>query len=395
LMKVAYILEGMREGWLTYELDALKDIGVEIDINPSNPAAYGDFSDYVKPEKRSFPRDIIGLLKKLSGSASGGSSNALALFKRLRGYAGWRIAIATIAMVDSIKGGGAGIIHAHFATGPAASAMAVSALTGIPFSFTGHGYDLYREPIDWEFHAKKCRRAAFVRCISEFNRKHLLKKTGVDGRNFHVVPCGVDTSRFSPGRDESDVPEGKGIVLAVAGLVPPKGLPYLIEAFSDPGVKRLGRRLVIAGDGPMMGELVDQARRLRVDAEFLGDVPNREIDAYYRRAEVFVLPCITAPDGHHDGIPVVMMEAMASGVPVISSKISGIPELVEDGVNGILLPEKDAKAVADAIKLLLTDRDMRRRFSAEARRKVVKEFEIRDVAERIKELFIKYSKVER
>ena len=104
---------------------------------------------------------------------------------------------------------------------------------------------------------------------------------------------------------------------------------------------------------------------------------------------------ITATDGHHDGIPVAMMEAMASGVPVISSGISGIPELVEDGVNGILLPEKDAVAVADAIKTLLTDRDMRRRFSAEARRMVVERFEIRDVAGRLKELFVNYSKVKR
>jgi glycosyltransferase involved in cell wall biosynthesis len=125
----------------------------------------------------------------------------------------------------------------------------------------------------------------------------------------------------------------------------------------------------------------------------LGDVPNRDIDAYYRRAEAFVLPCITAPDGHHDGIPVVMMEAMASGVPVISSRISGIPELVEDGVNGILLPEKNAKAVADAIKTLLADREMRSRFSAEARRKVVEKFEIKKVAARLVELFINYSKV--
>lgn len=394
-MKVAYILEGIRAGWLTYEIDALRDIGVEIEINPNNPAAYGDFSDYVESDRRSFGKDIIGLVNNFLGSTFSGSSKTGTLFDRLRRYAGWRIAISTVAMADGIEKRGAKIIHAHFAAGPAASAMVVSELIGIPFAFTGHGYDLYREPIDWEFHAEKCRRAAFVRCISEFNKKHLLSKTGVDGRNFHVVPCGVDTKRFRPSREGGNVSKGEGIVLTVAGLVTPKGLPFLLKAFSDPEVKRLGRRLVIAGDGPMKRELMSQALRLGVDAEFLGAVPNREVDAYYSRAEAFVLPCITAPDGHHDGIPVAMMEAMSSGVPVISSRISGIPELVEDGVSGILVPEKDAGAVANAIKTLLSDRDMRRRFSEEGRRKVVEKFEIKDVAKRLKKLFVNCSTVDK
>jgi len=390
-MKVAYILEGITQGWLTYETKALKDIGVEIDFCPNNPVTYGDFTDYTETDRKSFGRDVLNL----SGLLLKSPSKINSLLDRLRRYAGWRIAISTLAMAGGVKARGAEIIHAHFAAGPAASAMIVSELTGIPFAFTGHGYDLYREPIDWGFQAEKCRRAAFVRCISEFGRRHLLDKTGVDGHNFFVIPCGVDTERFRPNDEKVSNSSEDGIILTVASLVPPKGIPFLLKAFSDPEIKRLGKKLVIAGDGPMRDELMKEASRLRVDVEFLGNVQNSGIEKYYRKAEVFVLPCVTAPDGHHDGLPVVMMEAMASGVPVISSNISGIPELVEDGKNGILTPEKDVGAIANAIKTLAGDNDLRKRFSVEGRKKVIEEFNINDVAKRLKELFIKYSKVEK
>ncbi len=390
-MKVAYILEGITEGWLTYEIDALEDIGVEIDFCPNNPVTYRDFADYTRADRKSFGKDVINLTNLLLISPSKINS----LLDRLRRYAGWRIAISTLAMAEGIKVRGAEIIHAHFAAGPAASAMVVSELTGIPFAFTGHGYDLYREPIDWKFHAEKCRRAAFVRCISEFGRRHLLDKTGVDDRDFYVIPCGVDTDRFRPNNEKVDSSSKDGIILTVASLVPPKGIPFLLKAFSDPEIKRLGKKLVIVGDGPMRDELMSEASRLRVDVEFLGNVQNSEIEKYYRKAEIFVLPCVTAPNGHHDGLPVVMMEAMASGVPVISSNISGIPELVEDGKNGILTPEKDVGAIANAIRTLAQDDDLRGRFSVEGRKKVIEKFNINDVAKSLKELFIKYSKVER
>ncbi|MBN1573276.1 MAG: glycosyltransferase family 4 protein [Deltaproteobacteria bacterium] len=386
-MKVAYILEGIKPGWLTYEMDALRNIGVEIDINPNNPAVYNDFSPYAGPKKRSLGRDILNL----TGRFFGGPFVIRPHFGRMRRYAGWRIAISTIAMARGIKERNAVIIHAHFATGPAASAMVVSELTGIPFAFTGHGYDLYREPIDWGFQAEKCRRAAFVRCISEFNRRHLMGKTGLDGGNFHVVPCGVDTERFRPDGGADSTPDGDRIILTVAALVPPKGIPFLLKACSSDKVKRLNRKLVIVGDGPMRDLLTREASRLNIDVEFAGEVKNSEIMEYYRRADLFVLPCITAPDGHHDGIPVAMMEAMAAGVPVISTNISGIPELVDNEKSGILVGEKDTKALAEAIERLLTDGDLRRRFSVEGRKRVVEKFNIVDVAGRLKNLFMKHS----
>jgi colanic acid/amylovoran biosynthesis glycosyltransferase len=120
---------------------------------------------------------------------------------------------------------------------------------------------------------------------------------------------------------------------------------------------------------------------------FLGNISNDGVDYYYDLATVFVLPCVKAPDGDMDGIPVALMEAMASGIPVVSTNISGIPELIEDGKSGILVPEKDPRGLAEAIKAILSDVDMRKKFAVEGRKKVVSDFNIRDVAEKLNQLF--------
>ena len=382
-MKVSYILEGMKRGWLTYEVDALRDIGVEIEIHPNNPVVYGDMFKDGFSDRRHFVLDLFNAVRVLSRRPT----LALRLFYKMKGYAGWRIALTTLSMSLRITGGGSNLLHAHFSSGPAATARAVSRLTGIPFGFTAHAYDLFKEPVDYEFLKQKCRDAAFVRCISEFNRRYILENTGLDGENFHTIPCGVDTNRFSPDSMKRKEVRKEKVILTVASLIPPKGLSYLLDALSDPAVKRLGYRSIILGDGPMNDELVRKARDLGVDVDFMGGVPNEEIGNFYRSSEIFVLPCVTASDGHHDGLPVVLMEAMASGLPVISSDISGIPELIEDGVSGILVPEKDTAALSRSIYTLLTERGLREKFSVEGRKKVVEKFEIRDIARRLKGLF--------
>ncbi len=173
----------------------------------------------------------------------------------------------------------------------------------------------------------------------------------------------------------------------MANLVEPKGIPYLLAALSDPALKAMDLRSIIVGDGPLRGELTAESVRLGVPVTFAGTVKNSEIVRYYHEADLFVLPCVTARDGHHDGIPVSLMEAMACGVPVVSTRLSGIPELIEDNRTGILVEQKDAASLAGAIRRLVTDDDLRRRLSREGREKVIREFEIHDVARRLRELF--------
>jgi colanic acid/amylovoran biosynthesis glycosyltransferase len=264
----------------------------------------------------------------------------------------------------------------------------VSKLTGIPYGFTAHGgYDLTKGPIDTESLTLKCRDAAFVRCVSDYGRRLIASMTGVDDSRFRVIRCGVDTRTFAPRTSNDAGPREAQTILTVAGLVEPKGIGYLLDALADPSLKESGVRPVVVGDGPMRAQLEATARRLGVPALFVGRVGAGDVLRYYRDADLFVLPCVTARDGHHDGIPVALMEAMACGVPVISTRLSGIPELVEDGKGGILVAEKDPRGLCTAITRLLADGEARRRFSVEGRKKVIAGFEIRDVARQLMDLF--------
>ncbi len=353
-MRIGYILENMKGGWLTYEIDALADLWAEITIHPVNPATYEVFGVDARYRTRTIPGDLVraGAISFVHPVAASG------LFRRLSSYAGRKIALAALSTAWVVGRQKPDILHAHFATAPAAAAWAASRLTGIPYGFSAHAYDLFKEPIDREFLTQKCADAAFVRCISDYNRRYLMQTTGVDETKFHVIHCGIDTRRFAvDGKGPEGHPRKKTIV-TMGNLVEQKGIRHLVEALSDPTLKRNGYRAVIVGDGPLREELTAQALSLGVEAQFTGVVDNSEIMRFYREADLFVLPSVICPDGHRDGIPVVLMEAMACGVPVISTRLSGIPELVEDGVSGILVPEKDPRSLSGAIGTLLANADM-------------------------------------
>jgi len=382
-MRIDYILEHMGAGWLRYEIDALSDLGARITVHPVNPATYGSFGGQARYRERTMAGDLAGASAVLAArpvTASG-------VFGRVSSYAGKKIALAALATARIVGRRRPDILHAHFAAAPAAAAWAASRLTGIPYGFSAHAYDLFKEPVDRRFLTLKCAEAAFVRCISEYNRRYLMETTGVDEAKFHVIHCGIDTRRFVADRPGQQRRPGRKMILTMGNLVEQKGIRYLIEALSDPTLKEKDFRTVIVGGGPLKEELVGQAASLGVEAEFTGAVDNRRIMRFYQEADLFVMPSVTCADGHKDGIPVVLMEAMACGVPVISTTLSGIPELVDNGTSGILVPEKDPRALSRAIARVLDDAAMTRKFSVEGRKKVVDQFEIRDVARQLMDLF--------
>jgi len=390
-LTVGYILESISPGWLTYEIDALGDVGCGIDVYPTSPLCYPRFRALGFSEHASIFRDGASLTVSTARSPL----RTMRRLTSLRGQVGWRIAASTLSLGDRIRRSvppGPGLLHAHFASGPALSAMTASVETHIPFGFTAHAYDIYREPIDWNLMREKCRAAAFVRCISRFNRNHLIQKTGIEDEKFIVIPCGVDTGRFRPSEEKRKGSTGKKTILTAGGLVPPKGIPRLLEAMADPRLRKLGCRLIIAGDGPEKAGLESQALDLGVDATFLGGVANESMPLLYHEADLFVIPCVTATDGHHDGIPVALMEAMASGVPVVSSSISGIPELIENEKSGLLTPEGSTKPLVDAIHRVLTDDDLSFRLSRAGRERVLDRFDIQDVARNLYTLFLRHAR---
>jgi glycosyltransferase involved in cell wall biosynthesis len=267
---------------------------------------------------------------------------------------------------------GAGHVHAHWATHPALAAWTVSALTGIPYSFTAHAHDLY---VDRAMLREKVRDAAFVVTISEFNRRFLEEVCGADARGkVHVVRCGVDLREFAPApRRAPPVPT----FACVASLRPYKGHAVLLDAVARLRAGGLAVRVVLVGDGPLRRELEGRIARLGIgDAVTLrGALPHEEIPGVLAGATAMVLPSVTQSDGQMEGIPVALMEAMAAGLPVISTSLSGIPELVRDGAGGLLVPERDAAALAAAMARLAADPALAARLGAGARRIVEQEFD--------------------
>ncbi|MDH4278036.1 MAG: glycosyltransferase family 4 protein [Acidimicrobiia bacterium] len=273
-------------------------------------------------------------------------------------------------------------VHAHFLTHGGFAAWALGRLTGLPYSVVAHGSDVHRHRAMMK---TKVAEAAFIAAISEFNRAVIGEECGEVGR-VEIVHCGVDVSHIVPGSPADRAAEP--LVVCVGTLHEVKGQRYLIEAVVE--LKRRGRKVDVqfvgaGSDGPM---LTDLATRLGVDdrVEFVGAVDHHEVIERYRSAHVLVAPSVASRDGRREGIPTVIMEAMAAGTPVVASDLSGIPELVVHEESGLLTPPGDPVAIADAIERLLTEPVLVARLTKNANRTVRDNFDLGRTTARLAEL---------
>ncbi|MGJ4940731.1 glycosyltransferase [Bradyrhizobium sp. HKCCYLS1011] len=255
-------------------------------------------------------------------------------------------------------------LHNHFSDSSCSVAAIAAELGGFTFSFTMHGPSEFLEPRLWWID-EKVRRALFVNCISHFCRSQAMLFSPVDcWDKLMIVHCGVEPDLF-----ELRQHTGRGKKLLFVGrLAAAKGLPILLDALA----KLDDVSLEIAGDGPDRLMLIEQARRLGISerVHFLGYQSQAQVRDLLKQADIFVLTSFA------EGVPVVLMEAMAAGVPVITTRIAGIPELVEDGKSGLLISPGDAGATAAAIHQLVEDPSLRTRLATAGRRKVEQEFDI-------------------
>jgi colanic acid/amylovoran biosynthesis glycosyltransferase len=248
------------------------------------------------------------------------------------------------------------LVHAHFATEPTRVAREVAQRVGVPFSFTAHGYDVYRKPpADL---ADRARAAAAVVTVSQANADHLVERFGVPRSHITVLPCGVDLGRFQP----ASTPADHRTVVAVARLRPVKNLGLLLRVGAELRARHVEHRVVVVGDGPSRAELEAERDRLGLTTtvRFVGALDQDGVLGWWQRATVGVLTSTS------EGMPVSLMEAAACGVPVVAPAVGGVPELVEHGRTGFVVPSQDLKAFADALELLLTDAGLRQRFSGAA-----------------------------
>ncbi|MHB1568092.1 MAG: glycosyltransferase, partial [Solirubrobacteraceae bacterium] len=273
--------------------------------------------------------------------------------------------VAAGRLVRRMRADRARHLHAAFAHTPASIAHYAHLLSGVPFSFAGHAKDLYTsDPVSL---AARARAAEFVLVCSQSAARELERRAG-PGARIVLQYHGVDADRFAP-RPVCDGPADAVRILAVGRLVEKKGYPVLIDAIA--AVAAGGRRVSceIVGSGAQRAALEEQIRRLGLEqvVTLAGARNHQEIAAAYARADVFVQSSVVLANGDRDGIPNSLLEAMASGVPVVASAVAGIPEVLQDGVSGLLVKPGDAGALAGALQRCVDSPELRRRLGAAAR----------------------------
>lgn len=286
-------------------------------------------------------------------------------------------------------------LHGHFCHGATTITWFVSRLTGLPFSFTAHAKDLYQADLNpGDLLRRKISAARFVTTCTGTNHGYLASRfPGL--RSVHTVYHGLDTNYFAPAGRAPETGQPP-LILSVGRLVEKKGFIQLVEACDLLHARGVAFRCAIIGERGDQSALI--ARRIQ-ELGLTGVITvhgprtQEQLRGAYAQATLFALPCLITEDGDRDGIPNVMAEAMAMGLPVVSTPISGIPELLTDGVEGILVPSRDSTALATALERLLTDPALRARMAQAARARICACFDSRRTTTRLRDLFLAEMKV--
>jgi glycosyltransferase involved in cell wall biosynthesis len=284
-------------------------------------------------------------------------------------------------------------IHAHFCHTTTTVAMLVEKMSGVPFSFTAHAKDIYRSDMNpGDLLQVKMRRAQFVITCTKANREYL-KPFCPEEKRLDTIYHGLDVSLFAPYKKLTGLERkvGTPLILSVGRMVEKKGFIYLLDACRLLKAKGLEFKCLIigGGDAEQTEQITSFIKRFKMDqfVKIKQAVTQEELRGIYRQATLFALPSQIVESGDRDGIPNVLVEAMAMELPVISTDISGIPELIEDRMNGLLVPQRDAHALAQAIEELLENPKLRRNLGLAARITVSWKFDSKQNVLAIRNLF--------
>jgi glycosyltransferase involved in cell wall biosynthesis len=274
-------------------------------------------------------------------------------------------------------------LHACYASYSMLAAWIIASLCDVPFSFTAHAHDVF---LHQRGLARRSRSARFIIAISDFNADFLRRYAGPDVP-IEEVRYGLDLERF-PFRARTFPAAGPVRGVCIAGLREYKGHRWLLEALA--GDAELGRvHLRLVGDGPLRGELEQRVAALGLGdrVTFAGSLSQEDLAAELERADFLVLPSIVARDGNTEGLPNALIEGMAVGLPVVSTRVTGIPELVVDGATGLLAEPGDAASTADALRRLLADPGAAEQRARAGRAAVERDHDLRQTVARMAALF--------
>lgn len=400
--KVAYIVSGfptLYETFVLYDMLVMEDLGVSIELYPLrrshtqvvHPEAQrwiecAHYHPYLslkilRAQWRFLRRDPIKYLKLWAEVLRGtwASANyflaAIAIFPK------------SVLYADEMSRLGIVHVHAHFANHPAVSAFIVHRLTGVPFSFTARGSDVL---LDRHMLKEKIEAADFALAVSSDLKRTMVGECGPRLRDkIHVIRGGVDVDRLTPPPARRSA--GPLRILCVARFEEVKGHTHLVEAcriLRDRGVLFECR---LVGEGPLARAIEKQIADAQLTREIrsLGPLSYREVIAELTSADVLVLPTSPTDGGDHEGMPTVLQEAMACGLPVVSCLVEGIVELVDDELTGLLVFPKDPTALANAFERLKNDPALRLRMGRAGRQKVVQKFSLKANTAKRAALFLK------
>lgn len=380
--------QGVGDAWVGNELRIVTGAGIPVRLHALNRPAATYFksadiealnrdTDFIYP--LSPLRALAAALAapfRFKGRAVSAFWNALTGEResakvRLTGL--WHYAVAC-HWAAGLRGQEADHIHSQWIHSGGTVAMYGAWLLGKPFSFTGHAADLFRNRAALK---DKIRRAGFIICISEFHRQFFLEN-GARPEQLHIAYCGIDTGHFTPRRRTRAKGEPLHI-LSSGRLVDKKGFDVLIGACALLRDRGYAFRCTIAGSGPLEADLRARIAAAGLDGRvaMTGEALKQEdIPAFMYSGDVYCLPCVWAKDNDVDGLPQMLMEAMACGLPAISTRLVGIPDLVIDGETGLLVPPEDAEALADALMRLGDDESFAQQLAESGHTHVTKSFDI-------------------
>ncbi|MEO5658392.1 MAG: glycosyltransferase family 4 protein [Polaromonas sp.] len=295
---------------------------------------------------------------------------------------------AGVIAADVMKRGDVGHLHGHFCHGVATITWFASRMTGISYSFTAHAKDIYQPDLNpGTLLERKMAGARFVATCTCANAQ-VLRARHPRPCEVHAIYHGLDTDWFAPPARQAGTPP---LILSVGRFVEKKGFDQLIEACARLRDAGVAFACIIVGE---RGSAYESIRCL-IDERHLGGhvtlsdaMTQDKLRAIYARAQVFALPCQVMEDGDRDGFPNVLAESMAMGVPVVSTCISGIPELIDDGVHGLLVEPRDPSALADALKRVLLDDVLHARLARGGRQRICERFDSRRTTVALHDLFI-------
>jgi colanic acid/amylovoran biosynthesis glycosyltransferase len=398
-VQIAYVVSRFPDPSETFVLRELNAVsrrpGVEVELfvlfPPKNPFVHPDARRWVERARRTSPaaaalgtlwwliRRPLCMTRALASVVSSHWRDPRRLGRALVACT------AAAAHARTMRRLGIRHIHAHFATYPALAAWLAARLIGASYSFTAHAHDIY---IDQLHLGTLVREAKAVAVISEFNRSFLVPYGAGSETPACLVRCGVIPSAYVF-RPRALPADGPVRAICVATLNPLKGHAILLDALASGGAELERVELDLVGSGPLESSLRAQVARLGLQqrVRFHGTRSEHEVSQMLDSADVFVLASVVTPTGWMDGIPVALMEALAAGLPVIASRLSGIPELIRDGETGLLASPGDPLDLARALGQLLADPGATIERARAGRSLIEQEFDIERSAERMVTLF--------